>query len=266
MSDDFLSGHSGYVAGPRAITRARLVDARDGTRELARLQRLRLRRAAAAAPRRRVLVLAIERRDVPNVLPQARRELERSRHRVEFASIDAARGGKFENLGTLLAEHPPGGQDWLIALDDDVELPRGFLDRFVFLAERFGLRIAQPAHRCFSHAAFAVTRRHAGSVVRETSFVETGPVTAFHAATFDVLLPFPRLRAGWGLDAHWSAVARERHWPIGVIDATAVRHALRPIAAAYAREAAIAEAREFLAGRQYLPAAQARTLVAHRRW
>ena len=35
-------------------------------------------------------------------------------------------------------------------VDDDVVLPRGFLDRFLFLAERFGLQLAQPAHRACS--------------------------------------------------------------------------------------------------------------------
>ena len=85
-------------------------------------------------------------------------------------------------------------------IDDDVELPRGFLDRFLFLCERFSLALAQPAHRLDSHAAWSVTRRRAGSVVRETSFVEIGPVTAFARITFPVLLPFPELRMGWGLD------------------------------------------------------------------
>ena len=94
-------------------------------------------------------------------------------------------------------------------IDDDVELPRGFLDRFLFLCERFSLTLAQPAHRLHSHAAWEVTRRRPGSVVRETSFVEIGPVTAFARASFEVLLPFPELRMGWGLDVHWAALARE---------------------------------------------------------
>ena len=35
---------------------------------------------------------------------------------------------------------------------------------------------------------------------------------------------------GWGLDVHWAALARERGWPIGVVDATPVGHTLRPAA------------------------------------
>ena len=70
--------------------------------------------------------------------------------------------GKFENLNLLLAAHPADGHDWLLVIDDDVELPRGFLDRFLFLCERFSLALAQPAHRLHSHAAWPVTRRRRG--------------------------------------------------------------------------------------------------------
>jgi hypothetical protein len=214
-----------------------------------------------------VLVLAVERTDRPNLLAAARAELERSRHEVEFASTDAGERGKFENLDDLLAAHPAAGHDWLLALDDDVALPPGFLDAFLFLAERFGLALAQPAHRHHSHAAWDVTRRRPGSVVRETAFVEIGPVVAFSAVTFEALLPFPPLRIGWGLDAHWSALARAHGWRIGVVDATPIRHGLRPVAGAYSRDAALAEARAFLADRPYTPAAEAgRTLVTHRSW
>jgi hypothetical protein len=160
----------------------------------------------------------------------------------------------------------PGGYDWLLVLDDDVELPRGFLDRFLGLAERFDLRLAQPAHRLRSHAAWRLTRRRPGSLVRETRFVEIGPVTAIHRDAFAVLLPFPALRMGWGLDAHWAALAVAHGWRLGVVDATPIGHRARPAGDAYAREQAIAEARAFLAGHPYLPAAESqRTLAVHRR-
>jgi hypothetical protein len=266
-TDDFLSGTSGQVFGLRPTGRAIAADAFCDAVMLARLQPWRLRRAARASPRRRVLALGIERTDMPNLLAAARRELERSHHDVRFVSTAAGDRGKFENLNRLLEANPAGGHDWLVVVDDDVELPTEFLDAFIFLAERFGLAMAQPAHRRRSHAAFTVTRRRATSVARETAFVEIGPVFAFQAVTFDVLLPFPALRIGWGLDAHWSAVAQRQGWRIGVIDATPVRHGLRRIASAYDPQRAIVEAREFLAGRPYTRASDAnRTLTAHRSW
>src|SRR4051794_14683336 len=54
---------------------------------------------------------------------------------------------------------PPVGIDWLLVIDDDVALPHGFLDRFLHVADAAGLRLAQPAHRLHSHAAWAITRR-----------------------------------------------------------------------------------------------------------
>jgi hypothetical protein len=264
--EDFLSGTSGLVFGKRASTRAFVADAVADARAALHGQPWRLRRAASAGPRRRVLALGVERAGEANLIADTRRELLRSRHEVTFASREVGSLGKFENLNALLAENPPLGHDWLLVVDDDVSLPRGFLDAFVFLIERFGLRLAQPAHRARSHAAWQITRRRAGSLLRETSYVEIGPLVAFHATTFEVLLPFPELRIGWGLDAHWAALARQHGWPIGVVDATPVRHGLRRTATAYDRADAIAEGRRFLAGKPYVTASEAqRTLATHRR-
>lgn len=265
--DDFLSGESGEVSGIRATTHALLGDALGDALALARAEPWRLRAAARSLPRRRVLVLAIERTDAENLLADARRELARSRHEVTVVSKGVDGAGKFENLNALLRENPTAGHDWLLVIDDDVALPRGFLDVFLFLAERFDLALAQPAHRRRSHAAWRVTRRIPGRVAHETRFVEIGPVTAFHARTFDALLPFPELRFGWGLELHWSAIARTRGWREGVIDAVPIAHALRRVASAYASHDARGEARRFLAGRAYTPATVAQQVVAeHRGW
>jgi hypothetical protein len=206
-------------------------------------------------------------------------ELRRSSHDVDLvlgargaaapalAGVTAAdhlAGGKFENLNAVLAGRELGGYDWLIAVDDDVLLPRRFLDRFVAICEALDFAMAQPAQTRRSHAAWRVTRRRGGLVARETHFVETGPVTAFRADVAAELVPFPPLRYGWGLDVHWSAHARDRGWRLGVVDALPVRHDAVPVASGYSREAAAAEAREFLRDRPYVPAAEAqRTVAAH---
>jgi hypothetical protein len=266
-SDDFLSGTSGEVSGVRATTRAALADAVCDGLAAARLEPWRLAAQARRMPRRSVMVLAVERRGEPNLLAAARTQLAHSRHEVSFHATDVGERGKFENLDGLLAEFPAAGHDWLIVLDDDVALPRGFLDRFLFLAERFDLALAQPAHRWRSHAAWRITRRRPGLVAHETRFVEIGPLTAFHARTFDTLLPFPTLRFGWGLELHWSALAAEHGWREGIVDATPIRHGLRRVASSYAHSDAIAEARGFLAERPYTSAAQAQRPVAeHRGW
>jgi hypothetical protein len=187
-------------------------------------------------------------------------------HRVEqaFGSIDElGGGGKFENLNALIGDRRA---DWLLVVDDDVILPERFLDRMVALCEVFGLSLAQPAQSLASHAAWHVVRRRPLSVLRETRFVEIGPVTAFCREAASELLPFPPLRYGWGLDLAWSAIASERGWRLGIADALAVRHESAAVGTAYPTGAAIAEAREFLAARPYLSSAAAQeTIATHRR-
>jgi hypothetical protein len=151
-------------------------------------------------------------------------------------------------------------------VDDDVRLPHTFVDRFVGVCEAFELDLAQPAQTLRSHSAWKVTRRRPASLVRETRFVEIGPVTAFGRAASAELLPFPELRYGWGLDLHWAAVAAERGWRLGVVDALPVRHELGVVAATYAREDAVDEAAHFLAERPYLSSERAGEVLAlHRR-
>jgi GT2 family glycosyltransferase len=266
-TEDFLSGHSGTIGGVDGIVRG-LRDAATDARELASARRLRLDLAARhEPPLRRVLVLGVVRPKHATLAAGVRAELERSRHEVALHTRSPGELGKFENLNRLLTEHPASGHDWLLVVDDDIELPRGFLDRLLFLCERFDLQLAQPAHRSRSHGAWPVTRRRSGSVVRETPFVEIGPVTAFARTTFEELLPWPELRMGWGLDAHWAALAREHGWRCGVVDAVAIAHRAAPAASAYSHEEAVSEAREFLAQRPYLSAIESqRTLTTHRRW
>ncbi len=274
--DDFLSGTSGVVGGLDASLREIADHAVDGWERVS-ARRLRLGLAARhAPPLRRVLAIGVERPEHRALARAIRAELLRSRHDVHVCTRPPLARGKFENLNLLLRAREgaigEGGNSiddyhWLLVVDDDVTLPSGFLDRFLFLCERFSFVLAQPAHRLSSHAAWPVTRRHWPSVARETRFVEIGPVTAFARATFPVLLPFPELRMGWGLDMHWAALARQHGWRCGVIDALPIRHSAAPVAAAYPREDAVAEARSFLAQRPYLSARQAAlTLATHRHW
>ncbi len=250
---DFLSGESGTVRGLRRIW-TRAADALLDAEAAPRLRRLD-REARRTPPRRRVLVLGIER---PGRLMRAARiELHRTRHEVAMRTIAMGEAGKFDHLNALLAAHPADGFDWLLVVDDDVVLPRRFLDRFLYGAEQAGLVLAQPAHRRRSHAAWRVTRRRPGVAVRVSRFAEIGPVTGFAAVSFDALLPFPDLRMGWGLDAYWAALAREHGWPVGIVDATPILHTT-PVGGGYARAEAVAEARAFLAERPYVTREEAR--------
>jgi len=276
----FLSGDAGDVTDPWRRTKRRLGELAYGALDaLAGTRRTAARLARSAPAPLDILVVGVYRPG--SLLAEALPALRSERHRVRIALgstgpadeplhahtvAEGLSGGKFENLNLVLEATAASPADWTIAIDDDVRLPRGFLDRFVGVCEAFDLDLAQPAQTLHSHSAWKVTRRRPASLVRQTRFVEIGPVTAFGRAAAAELLPFPELRYGWGLDLHWAAVAAERGWRLGVVDALPVRHELGVVAAAYRREDAVDEAAGFLADRPYLPSERAGEVVAlHRR-
>jgi hypothetical protein len=293
MTPDMFSGDAGDVTHPWRRAKRGLGEVAFSAIDLAVLTGPRVDRLARAQPSRRVLVASVYRPG--SLLAEALPRLGSDRHDLTLAlgAMDGADPalaphtlaeglgqGKFANLNQVLeaagvsgsASAGPGGAptgldfDWILTVDDDLLLPPRFLDRFVALCERFSLDLAQPAQTLRSHSAWRVTRRRPASLVRETRFVEIGPLTAFGRRAAAELLPFPELRFGWGLDLHWAALAANAGWRLGVVDATPVRHESATVGSAYPRAQAEAEAAEFLASRPHLPASRAGDVVAeHRR-
>jgi hypothetical protein len=279
MSEDYLSGDAGDVTNPWRRAKRAAGEVAFAAIDRAALVGRRADALAGSAPALRILVAGVYRPG--SLLPAALGALRSQRHEVRFAFgataaaepaliahtvAEGLGGGKFENLNQVLAAAPGGDFDWLLVVDDDLRLPARFLDRFVGICEAFELDLAQPAQSQRSHSAWRVTRRRPASLLRETRFVEIGPLTAFGRRAAAELLPFPELRFGWGLDLHWAAVAAERGWRLGVVDATPVRHETATVGSSYRTADARAEAAGFLADRPYLPADRAGEVVAtHRR-
>jgi len=215
----------------------------------------RLDRLAASTPRRDVIVISPYRQS--SRVSEAVEELSRSRHRVAFVlgsrgpeSDPAVReqtvatnldGLLMQNRNELLAIARRRVPDprWTIAIDDDVRFTRRWLNRFIALCEAFDLVIAGPALTWRSHRAWRVTARSPRSLVRETRFVEIGPVVAFREEAARELLPFPAdAGMGWGLDFQWPVVAYERGWKMGIVDAAPIRHEDAAPGSSYAGERA----------------------------
>jgi hypothetical protein len=261
--ETFLSGEHGEVGGKRGLLRKAADAVLDRWLQASGTLR-RIDAAAANLPARDVLVASIYRPPAVR-LEAALPHLESHHHRVErrLGSMEDLTAGKFENLNALIRDARP---DWILLVDDDVVLPPRFLDRMLALAELFDLQMAQPAQSLASHAAWRVTRRRPRSILRETSFVEIGPVTLISRQAAQGLLPFPPLRYGWGLDLAWAATALEHGWRLGIADALPVRHDAATVGSSYPANAAIEEARQFLSTRPYLSSAAAQeTRATHRR-
>lgn len=198
-------------------------------------------------PRQRILAVGVQSPRRPGSLDAIFARMRDSRHAVVTEKKDIDGLGKLDNTNILMGRHDLSGFDWLWMVDDDVELPNRFTDDFVATCALAGLKIAMPAHRALSYSSFPITRRQPGALARTTNFVEVGPIAAFHRDTFDTLLPLPSLRYGWGLDLTWGVVAERMGWPIGVVDATPLRHS-SPIGTGYDVQAAVDEAEAYMAG------------------
>src|ERR1700693_6041129 len=206
----------------------------------------RIRQAATLSPpTRNVLILGVEVSSQPEFMAQVAATLPVSRHNVLFGVKGTEGRPKFDNLNDLLKIHFTPATDWLVITDDDIAVPERFLDDFIFLLEKFKFKIGQPAHKLCSHTCYLVTRRHWGTLARETNFVEIGPLVALHRDTFSALLPFPQVGMGWGLDYHWGLLAREKGWGIGIIDGLPIQQ-LRPMGGGYGANAALLNAKRFL--------------------
>lgn len=262
-TDDFLAGTSGVVAGKREALLAlhdRWLDLRLAARRSGRA----FDRLAAAAPRQRITVVVPARPQNAANVAACTEQLRSARHDVDLQVVDPAGRPRFQTVEEAALTEGTIRGDWLLLVDDDVQLVPRFLDRLLGLAVAAELDLAQPAQRRHGHAAWPVTRREPGLLWRETTFVEIGPVTLLSRRAADELLPFPPdAEMGWGLDAHWAAVAAEHRWRLAIVDGLPVTHRAAPPATAYGRDDAIAAAQRMLAERPYLPRWELRTVVRH---
>jgi hypothetical protein len=245
VRSDFFDSYVGTL--PRAtVPRRVLAHLRDASIDLMLASSRKLRAIDKSVPPTplSVLLVGIE---VPSRAPDIHsvtlRLKNSSRHRIDCSIAPMKQGlGKFANITTAINTAPKDvtEYDWLVIVDDDIAFDRHMLDRLLAISEMTDLSLSQPAHRTRSFATYRVTRRQPWSLVRRTNFVEIGPVTAIHRRVFDLLLPFPESRWGFGIDALWSETLLSRGLGLGVVDASTIRH-LRPVAGGYSIDAARAE-------------------------
>ena len=113
-------------------------------------------------------------------------------------------------------------------LDDDLE-PFGCTWSAIFELFRSSiLKIAQPALTPDSAASKPITVQCPDALYRVTDYVEV-MAPFFRGEVLHALIPdFLEERNGWGLEALWS----NKYGPIGILDATPVRH-MRPVGTAH---------------------------------
>ena len=149
-------------------------------------------------------------------------------------TVGVGGGGRFPLLNTLVDGADLDRYEWLIAIDDDVRLPRRSLGVLLSVAEQAGLDLVQPAHSPRSHHTFDINVRRPLAIARRTSFVESGPVFAVRRPWIIRALPFAADHAmGWGVELEWHDLHREGA-RLGIVDAVAALHVV-PVGGHYAR-------------------------------
>lgn len=159
---------------------------------------------------------------------------------------------KFTLLESELEHCDIESYDYVLIVDDDVVFPAGFLDRFIRLQERYDLALAQPARTPWSYTNHPIVTQQVSSVVRQTRFVEIGPVFSVHRSAFDIVFPFDDSSPmGWGYENVWSLACEQRGLRLGIVDAAPVDHSIRKPVANYAWTDADAQRDSFFGRRPH---------------
>ena len=153
---------------------------------------------------------------------------------LPFTTISRVRKTKFEFINSLLDGVQVEDYRYLLITDDDISLPAGFLDNYLYLQNKYSFALAQPARTHLSFIDHKFVAQLLGVEARQTRFVEIGPLFSLERQAFQLLLPFDKdAPMGWGLDFVWPVVIEESGAKMGIIDGTPVTHALRKPVAFY---------------------------------
>lgn len=165
---------------------------------------------------------------------------------------------KFVLLNRLLQRHALEAFRHILVVDDDIQLPSGFLDSYLRLVERHDLALAQPARTHDSFIDHRFVEQLDGIDARWTNFVEIGPLFSMRHDAIPHLVPFDEgSPMGWGYDFVWPRVLGAAGLRLGIVDATPVQHTLRKPVSGYSYADANQQQAEFLAARPHVTKAEA---------
>ncbi|PKL82212.1 MAG: hypothetical protein CVV24_11330 [Ignavibacteriae bacterium HGW-Ignavibacteriae-3] len=142
---------------------------------------------------------------------------------------------KFEILNELINRENIYDYDYILTVDDDIVLPKNFIDGFIKLQNLYDFVLAQPARSVNSYIDHPIVQKQNGVVARETHFVEIGPVFSIRKDIYDIILPFDLSSPmGWGYENIWAKKIFDQGLKMGIIDSVPVDHSLRKPVANYA--------------------------------
>jgi hypothetical protein len=225
-------------------------------------------------PRSRILTVGVCMMKKRNSFAHARAELGRSqRHQVNqrwvlidpsctpterrsehvYERLQNKKAPRPELINSLLQDQDYGSFDHIMLVDDDIALPRGFIDDYIAMHRRLGFSLSQPARTFNSYINFPITKRVPGLLGRQTHFVEGGPVVCISKELFKDLLPLDEAAPNsYGADLTWPPIVQARGLTMGVVDCVPVDHSLRPAATTYDLQPTIEAMGRYLSTRAHV--------------
>ncbi len=174
---------------------------------------------------------------------------------------------KFQLINILLARAAAGEAEYVLVVDDDIELPENFLDDYLGYVRQYDLALAQPARTLDSFIDHPFVAQMPGLTARRTRFVEIGPLFSIRRDLFDTLLPFDEISPmGWGYDLVWPVLVEQKALRMGIVDATPVAHKLRKPVSHYDFGEAQGAMDRYLARQPHLSFNEAFTILESYSW
>lgn len=222
--------------------------------------------------KKRILVLGIYLADKPNNAKDIMTRLSESKYheiRQEWTSIGEGTideeiekftvfrlshsQPKFKILIDMLQMHDLQSYDYVIITDDDIILPYGFVDEYIYFQDKFDFHLAQPARTNNSYIDHPITEKQRGILARQTLYVEIGPLFCVHRSAYNIIFPFDLMSPmGWGYGNVWSFMFQEKGLKMGIIDHTPVDHSMRKPVQHYSWKEADAQRRVYLSRHPHL--------------
>lgn len=160
---------------------------------------------------------------------------------------------KFSILNRILSTITLSDYQYVIFVDDDVELPASFLDAYLELVDKYDFALAQPARTHDSFTDHPFVEQLDGITARQTLFVEIGPVVSMRADALALLTPFDLASPmGWGYDFTWPVAIQRANLKMGIVDAAPVHHRLRKSCTHYGHGETDEQMARYLSGRPHL--------------
>jgi hypothetical protein len=133
-------------------------------------------------------------------------------------TIGCGPGTRFAHLNHLYSAEPITPRSWVVVADDDVFFSKGDMARTIHLMQQSGLSLAQPAQSITGwwSSLFNISRPYL--LVRETNYVEQGPIFIADCAMSKEIFPIPEDHSmGWGIEAVWYRI-KDGRYRIGIVN------------------------------------------------